>query len=76
MYLWRALDDEGEAVDVAVQQKRDMDAAVRLLKRLLHSQPVEPESITTNESHYARRRLQHLQHSTPSYQQTHSPSLP
>ena len=43
MYLWRALDDEGEAVDVAVQQKRDMDAAVRLLKRLLHSQPVEPE---------------------------------
>jgi len=48
MYLWRAVDDEGEVVDVVVQRRRDTEAATRLLKRLLHNQPVEPESITTD----------------------------
>ena len=48
MYLWRAVDDEGEVLDVVVQRRRDTEAAMRLLKRLLHNQPVEPESITTD----------------------------
>ncbi|MCA0367129.1 MAG: IS6 family transposase [Proteobacteria bacterium] len=48
MYLWRAVDDEGEILDVVVQRGRDTDAALKLLKRLLHNQPVEPESITTD----------------------------
>jgi len=48
MYLWRAVDDEGEVLDVVVQRRRDTEAATRLLKRLLHNQPVEPESITTD----------------------------
>ncbi|MDO9075870.1 MAG: IS6 family transposase [Brevundimonas sp.] len=48
MYLWRAVDDEGEVLDVVVQKRRDHDAALTLLKRLLHNQPVEPEAIVTD----------------------------
>ena len=47
-YLWRAVDDEGEALDLVVQRRRDTEVALRLLKRLLHNQPVEPTSITTD----------------------------
>ena len=48
MYLWRAVDDEGEVLDLLMQRRRDTDAALRLLKRLLRNQPVEPETITTD----------------------------
>ena len=48
MYLWRAVDDEGEVLDLVVQRRRDTGAALRLLTRLLHDQPVEPETITTD----------------------------
>ena len=48
MYLWRAVDDEGEVLDVVVQRRRDTEAALKLIKRLLRNQPVEPESITTD----------------------------
>jgi len=48
MFLWRAVDDEGEVLDVLVQRRRDTEAAFKLLKRLLHNQPVEPQSITTD----------------------------
>ena len=48
MFLWRAVDDEGEVLDVLVQRRRDTDAALKLLGRLLHNQPVEPQSITTD----------------------------
>lgn len=47
-YLWRAVDDEGEVLDLVVQARRDTEAALRLLKRLLKNQPVEPEMITTD----------------------------
>lgn len=40
MYLGRAVDDEGEVLDVVVQKRRDHDAALKLLKRLLRNQPV------------------------------------
>jgi putative transposase len=48
MYVWRAGDDEGEVLDLVVQRRWDHDAAVRLLKRLLRNQPVEPEVIVTD----------------------------
>ena len=48
MYLWRAVDDEGEVLDLVVQRRRDTEAALRPLRRLLHNQPVEPEMITTD----------------------------
>ncbi|PZU76564.1 MAG: IS6 family transposase [Brevundimonas sp.] len=48
MYLWRAVDDEGEVLDLVVQRRRDNEAALKLLGRLLRNQPVEPERITTD----------------------------
>ncbi|WP_453977378.1 IS6 family transposase [Brevundimonas sp. Marseille-Q4549] len=48
MYLWRAVDAGGVVLDVVVQRRRDTGAALKLLKKLLHNQPVEPESITTD----------------------------
>lgn len=48
MFLWRAVDDEGEVLDLVVQRRRDTEAALVLLKRLLRNQPVEPERIVTD----------------------------
>ena len=48
MYLWRAVDDEGEVLDIVVRPRRDTDAALKLLRRLLRNQPVEPEKIVTD----------------------------
>lgn len=48
MYLWRAVDDEGEVLDLVMQRKRDTEAALKLLRRLLRNQPVEPERIVTD----------------------------
>ena len=48
MFLWRAVDDEGEVLDLVVQRRRDTEAALVLLKRLLRNQSVEPERIVTD----------------------------
>jgi transposase-like protein len=48
VYLWRAVDDEGEVFDLVVQKRRDTRAALKMLKQLLRSQPVEPEIIVTD----------------------------
>ncbi len=48
MYVWRAVDDEGEVLDLIVQRRRDNGAALTLLKRLLRNQPIEPERLTTD----------------------------
>jgi putative transposase len=48
MYLWRAVDDEGEVLDLVVPRRRDNEAALKLLGRLLRNQPVEPELIVTD----------------------------
>ena len=48
MFLWRAVDDEGEVLDVLVQRRRDTEAALKLLRRLLRNQPIEPQTITTD----------------------------
>ena len=47
MYLWRAVDDEGEVLDVLVQKRRNKDAAL-LLRKLLRNQGIHPETITTD----------------------------
>ena len=47
MYLWRAVDDEGEVLDILVQSRRDKDAALRLMRKLLKRQGLLPTSIVT-----------------------------
>ena len=48
MYLWRAVDDEGEVLDMLVQQRRNKAAALKLLRTLLRNQGVRPEVIVTD----------------------------
>jgi transposase-like protein len=48
MYLWRAVDEEGEVLDILVQRRRNKQAAVRLLRKLLKNQGIHPETITTD----------------------------
>jgi putative transposase len=47
-YLWRAVDQDGEVVDVFLQAKRDGAAAKRFFKRLLRSKGHEPRKIVTD----------------------------
>ena len=47
-YLWRAVDQDGEVVDVYLQAKRDGAAAKRFFRRLLKSHGAEPRKIVTD----------------------------
>ena len=47
-YLWRAVDQDGEVVDVYLQAKRDGAAAKRFFRRLLQSYRGEPRKIVTD----------------------------
>src|SRR5918993_1697128 len=48
MYLWRAVDDEGEVLDVLVQRRRDQAAARELMRQLLKEQGLAPPDVTTH----------------------------
>ena len=48
LYLWRAVDQEGEVVDVFLQSCRDRAAAKRFFKRLLRRHGGEPREIVTD----------------------------
>jgi putative transposase len=41
-YLWRAVDQDGDVVDVLLQHRRDGKAARRFFKRLLRASGSEP----------------------------------
>jgi putative transposase len=47
-YLWRALDQDGEVVDVFLQHRRDGKAAKRFFKRLIKKYQGEPRKIVTD----------------------------
>jgi putative transposase len=48
MYLWRAVDQDGEVLDVLVQAKRDTKAARKLMRRLLKRQGFTPRTMVTD----------------------------
>jgi putative transposase len=43
IYLWRAVDHEGEVLDMLVQRRRDSRAALRLMRKLLKKQGFAPK---------------------------------
>jgi putative transposase len=47
-YLWRAVDQDGEAADVFLQRRRDGKAATRFFKRLLRASGNKPRRIVTD----------------------------
>jgi putative transposase len=48
MYMWRAVDGEGEVLEILVQRQRDKAAAMRLLRKLLRRQGFVPTVIVTD----------------------------
>jgi len=57
MYLWRAVDAEGEVLEVLVQARRDAAAARKLMRKLLRKQGVarQPPGSPTSVQPTARR---------------------
>jgi putative transposase len=59
-YLWRAVDQDGDVVDVLLQTKRDGKAAKRFFKRILKFYDSNLRQITTDKLHnynVAHRKL-------------------
>ena len=50
MYLWRAVDAEGEVLDVLLQTKRDTKAARKLMRKLLKRQGMVPDEWGTDKN--------------------------
>ncbi len=48
LYLWRAVDQDGEVVDVFLQNRRDGKAVVRFFKRLIRVSDSESRRIITD----------------------------
>ena len=71
-YLWRAVDQDGDVVDVYLQAKRDGAAAKRFFKRLLRSHGGEHRKIVTDKLRsygVAQRELMpDVIHSTEQYE--------
>ena len=48
MYMWRAVDKEGEVLDVLVQKRRNKESALKILRKLLKNQGFVPDEIVTD----------------------------
>ena len=60
MYLWRAVDHEGEILDMLVQRRRDKRAALRLMRKLLRKQGFAPKLLVTDKLGSYGAALRHL----------------
>jgi putative transposase len=49
VYLWRAVDAEGEALDVLVQTRRNKRAALKLMRKLLKKYGFVPDKLVTDD---------------------------
>ena len=47
-YLWRAVDCEGEVLDILVQSRRNKKAALKLIRKLLKKQGFVADTIVTD----------------------------
>jgi len=59
-YLWRAVEQDGDCIDILVQRRRNQRAAEQFFRRLLKSHGREPRWLVTNKlrsSHAAHRAI-------------------
>jgi putative transposase len=56
MYMWRAVDSEGEVLDVLVQRRRDKAAALKLMRKLFKKQGLRANNRAENSHQPVRRR--------------------
>jgi transposase-like protein len=70
-YLWRAVDQDGDVIDILLQSRRDQRAAERFLRRLLRGQGKQPFRIITDKlksySAASRTTLPGVTHDTQQY---------
>ena len=71
-YLWRAVDEDGDVIDILVQSRRDRRAAARFFRTLLKRQGREPRRLITDKlrSYSAAHRtaMPSVVHSTRQYE--------
>jgi len=71
-YLWRAVDQDGDELDILVQKRRNKKAAMKFFKKLLKGQQATPLKIVTDKmrSYSAARReiMPSVAHSTQQYE--------
>ena len=48
IYLWRAVDDEGEVLEVLAKPRRNKQVALKLMRKLLKKQGYIPDKIVTD----------------------------
>jgi len=68
MYLWRAVDHEGEVLDMLVQSRRDSRAALRLMRKLLKKQGFAPKLLVTDKLRSYASAFRRLRLSCPHQQ--------
>ena len=70
-YLWRAVDQDGDVIDILVQPRRDRRAAERFFRKLLKGQGAEPVLLVTDKlrSYGAAHRttMPSVRHDTSQY---------
>ena len=70
-YLWRAVDQDGDTIDILVQPRRDRCAAERFFRKLLRGQGGEPRRLVTDKLRsYAaahRKVMPSVLHDTAAY---------
>jgi putative transposase len=68
MYLWRAVDHEGEVLDMLVQRRRNSRAALRLMRKFLKKQGFAPKLLATDKLHSYASAFRRLGLSCPHQQ--------
>ena len=70
-YLWRAVDQDGDVIDILLQPHRDRRAAERFFRKLLKGQGREPRRLVTDKlrSYAAAKRtiMPSVAHDTSQY---------
>jgi len=71
-YLWRAVDQDGDEIDILVQKRKNKAAAMRFFKRLLKGQGGTPLKVVTDKlaSYSAAKKelIASVEHSTVQYE--------
>jgi putative transposase len=65
VYLWRAVDAEGEVLDVLVQSKRNKHAALKLMRKLLKKYTFAPGAVGDRRLAVIRRSGPRSRHRAP-----------
>jgi putative transposase len=82
-YLWRAVDQDGDEIDILVQKRKNKKAARRFLRKLLKGQQAAPIRIVTDKlrsySAAMKELIPDVEHSTQQYENnrcelSHQPS--